>query len=128
MPDLSEFVTLIAEKSGVKKPGLIEKDVMLHKVLRDVYSSKLSTDYLFKGGTCLVKCYFGYYRFSADLDFIWKNQRVWGGLSRKELRRRLLAEVDKFGSLFEKTAEELGLDFPTVPRIRDISSLAAMAR
>jgi len=118
MPDLSEFITFIAEKSGVKKPSLIEKDVMLHKILRDIYSSHLATNYLFKGGTCLVKCYLGYYRFSADLDLTWKDQKIWEGLSRKELRRRLLAEVDKFGSLLEKTAEELALDFSNDPKNR----------
>jgi predicted nucleotidyltransferase component of viral defense system len=83
MPDLSEFVSFVARKSGMKNTGLIEKDVVLHRVLRELCSSPLSASYLFKGGSCLVKCYFGYYRFSVDLDFTWRNQDTWGGWGRR---------------------------------------------
>jgi predicted nucleotidyltransferase component of viral defense system len=37
--------------------------------LKEICYSDIGQDYLFKGGGCLVKCYFGYYRFSVDLDF-----------------------------------------------------------
>ncbi len=102
MPDLSEFVSFIAEKSEIGKEGLIEKDVILHRILKEIYSnSYFSRNYLFKGGTCLVKCYFGYYRFSVDLDFTWRDQDKWGGLGSKRLRRFLLSEIEKFGSFLE---------------------------
>jgi len=111
MPSFSEFVGFVCEKSKVKKPNLIEKDIILHKILREIYSSELSEKYLFKGGSCLVKCYFGYYRFSVDLDFTWKNPEVWKGMGSKKLRKALIKEAEIFGSLLEKTASHLGLDF-----------------
>jgi len=112
MPDLSEFLAFVAEKSGVKKPGLIEQDLTIHRVLKEIYSSKHPAEnYLFKGGSCLVKCYFGYYRFSVDLDFTWRDQTVWKGLEKRELRRKLVEETGSFGSLLEKIAKDIGLEF-----------------
>lgn len=112
MPDLSEFVAFVAEKSGVGKPSLIEKDLMVHRILMEIYGSEhFAGNYLFKGGSCLVKCYFGYYRFSVDLDFTWCNQKAWEGLGKYELRRALLEETASFGSLLERTASGVGLDF-----------------
>ena len=75
MLDLSEFVAFVAEKSGIRKPSLIERDVLIHRILKAI-SSAFGDAYLFKGGSCLVKCYFGYYRFSVDLDFTWKEQKT----------------------------------------------------
>jgi predicted nucleotidyltransferase component of viral defense system len=66
MPDLSEFISFVSEKSGVKKANLIESDILIHRILKEIYSSApFMEQYLFKGGSCLVKCYFGYYRFSS---------------------------------------------------------------
>jgi len=48
MPSLSEFIAFVAEKSGVKNPELIEKDIMLHKILKEIYSSDIGENYLFK--------------------------------------------------------------------------------
>jgi predicted nucleotidyltransferase component of viral defense system len=85
---------------------------MIHRILKDIYgSAHFAENYLFKGGSCLVKCYFGYYRFSVDLDFTWQDQKVWAGLGKYELRRRLLEEISNFGSLLEKTAQDTGLEF-----------------
>jgi predicted nucleotidyltransferase component of viral defense system len=112
MPDLSEFIAFVAEKSGIEKPNLIEKDLTIHRILKDIYSSRhFAENYLFKGGSCLVKCYFGYYRFSVDLDLTWQDQKVWAGLGKYDLRRRLLEEIGNFGSLLEKTAQDIGLGF-----------------
>jgi len=117
MPDLSEFITFVAEKSGVKKSDLIEKDLIIHRILEQVYSSSRFTEnYLFKGGSCLVKCYFGYYRFSVDLDLTWKNQKVWSSLGSKELRRKLLREIDALGSFLEKVGRDAGLEFKNDPK------------
>ena len=112
MPDLSEFIAFVAEKSGIEKPNLIEKDLIIHRILKEIYASKhFAENYLFKGGSCLVKCYFGYYRFSVDLDFTWQDQKAWAGLGKYELRKRLLEEIGNFGSLLEKTAQDAGLEF-----------------
>ncbi|MCX7821978.1 MAG: nucleotidyl transferase AbiEii/AbiGii toxin family protein [Syntrophobacterales bacterium] len=113
MPTLSEFVASVSEKSGVKNLELIEKDIVLHKILREICSSAIRQDYLFKGGSCLVKCYFGYYRFSVDLDFTWKVQEVWEGLRKRRLRSDLLNKITDFGFVLEKVCGEIGLDFKT---------------
>jgi predicted nucleotidyltransferase component of viral defense system len=48
----------------------IEKDYVLNWVLDGIANSDLFKDnWIFKGGTCLKKCYFEQYRFSEDLDF-----------------------------------------------------------
>jgi len=111
MPDLSEFVGFVVEKSGVRKPSLVEKDILIHRILKGITSSNLGDKYLFKGGSCLVKCYFGYYRFSVDLDFTWIDQSRWNGLGKKRLRRELLKETENFASLLERIAKEAGIDF-----------------
>jgi len=110
-------MAFVAEKSGVKKSDLIEKDLIIHRILGQVYSSsRFAGNYLFKGGSCLVKCYFGYYRFSVDLDLTWKNQKTWDSLGSKELRKKLLREIDALGSFLEKIGREIGLEFKNDPK------------
>ena len=46
---------------------LLEKDYYLTVVLSGINS--LSEELIFKGGTCLNKIYYSYYRLSEDLDF-----------------------------------------------------------
>lgn len=49
---------------------VVEKDYVLGWSLWAIGTdSNLSTSWVFKGGTCLKKCYFETYRFSEDLDF-----------------------------------------------------------
>lgn len=51
-------------------PHVIEKDYVLSWVLWGIYGhDKLAGSWIFKGGTCLKKCFFETYRFSEDLDF-----------------------------------------------------------
>ena len=48
----------------------IEKDYVLGWVLAGISNhAELGSTWVFKGGTCLKKCYFETYRFSEDLDF-----------------------------------------------------------
>ena len=50
--------------------NLIEKDYVLSWLLAGIFNSvNLNKKWIFKGGTCLKKCYFDEYRFSEDLDF-----------------------------------------------------------
>ncbi|MBP1911681.1 nucleotidyl transferase AbiEii/AbiGii toxin family protein [Thermococcus stetteri] len=112
MKDYSEFIQLIIEKSGIKKPELIEKDIVLHTILKRLYSDEyFAENYLFKGGTCLVKCYFGYYRFSVDLDFTFKNQEKWKGLSKRSKRKALVKEAQGVSNLIKAAASYVGLEF-----------------
>jgi predicted nucleotidyltransferase component of viral defense system len=48
----------------------VEKDYVLGWLLAGIYNHKtLRKAWVFKGGTCLKKCFFETYRFSEDLDF-----------------------------------------------------------
>src|SRR3972149_8431625 len=50
--------------------SIIEKDYVLGWLLAAIQNNKeLSENWIFKGGTCLKKCYFENYRFSEYLDF-----------------------------------------------------------
>ena len=49
---------------------IVEKDYVLGWLLAGIYGhTDLKSAWLFKGGTCLKKCFFETYRFSEDLDF-----------------------------------------------------------
>ena len=66
------FVPMLAEHLGVKDQELLEKDVRLHALLGNlVRDPRFGSHLAFKGGTCLIKCYLDYPRFSTDLDFTW---------------------------------------------------------
>lgn len=52
---------------------IVEKDYILSWVLAGVHHHVATKDsWIFKGGTCLKKCYFETYRFSEDLDFTYR--------------------------------------------------------
>jgi predicted nucleotidyltransferase component of viral defense system len=52
------------------RPDVIEKDYVLGWLLAAIAAHPTAgTGWVFKGGTCLKKCYFETYRFSEDLDF-----------------------------------------------------------
>jgi len=58
-----------AEREFVDK-SVIDKDWVLGHVLHSIFEHRhLKNKLVFKGGTCLKKCYFPGYRFSEDLDF-----------------------------------------------------------
>lgn len=51
-------------------PHITEKDYILGWILWGIYGhDTLAESWIFKGGTCLKKCFFETYRFSEDLDF-----------------------------------------------------------
>jgi predicted nucleotidyltransferase component of viral defense system len=52
------------------RPSIVEKDYVLGWILAAIAQHpETSEQWVFKGGTCLKKCYFETYRFSEDLDF-----------------------------------------------------------
>jgi predicted nucleotidyltransferase component of viral defense system len=56
-------------------PSIVEKDYVLGWILAGINAHQELTDsWVFKGGTCLKKCYFETYRFSEDLDFTLRNE------------------------------------------------------
>ncbi|OVE73613.1 hypothetical protein BVX93_01260 [bacterium B13(2017)] len=62
----SNLVDRVASLTGFYAP-LMEKDYYLTLILSNI--NKLSEKLIFKGGTCLNKIYYSYYRLSEDLDF-----------------------------------------------------------
>ncbi len=50
-------------------PEVVEKDYVLGWLLMGMGRHPLLSRWVFKGGTCLKKCFFETYRFSEDLDF-----------------------------------------------------------
>jgi predicted nucleotidyltransferase component of viral defense system len=62
-----DLVDRTATRAGFYTP-LMEKDYYLTFILSKI--NELSPDLIFKGGTCLNKIYYSYYRLSEDLDFI----------------------------------------------------------
>ena len=67
--DRKQFIDVInitVQRTGFRAP-LLEKDYYLTLILSRVH--EISDDLIFKGGTCLNKIYYSYYRLSEDLDF-----------------------------------------------------------
>ena len=86
---------------GIRE-DVIEKDYVIGWVLWGIGSDpSLSTSWVFKGGTCLKKCYVETYRFSEDLDFT----VLPGGPAEASQVIPLLKGV------FEHIYEESGIDF-----------------
>ncbi|CAN5692435.1 hypothetical protein BH09PSE5_BH09PSE5_12180 [soil metagenome] len=84
-------------------PSVVEKDYILGWLLAGIHTHPELTDsWVFKGGTCLKKCYFETYRFSEDLDFTLRNE---AGLDDGFLRRVL-------GEVVEWVSDESGLTIP----------------
>lgn len=68
MIDPSEILAVSTDLSLA--PEVVEKDYVLGWLLAAIYAHpQLAESWVFKGGTCLKKCYFETYRFSEDLDF-----------------------------------------------------------
>ncbi len=69
-----EEILSVADETGLM-PSVVEKDYVLGWVLAAIHENmQLSERWVFKGGTCLKKCYFETYRFSEDLDFTLRDE------------------------------------------------------
>ena len=66
---ISKQEILSAAKAMQLLPTTVEKDYVLSWVLNGISKHPQLSEWFFKGGTCLKKCYFETYRFSEDLDF-----------------------------------------------------------
>ncbi len=85
------------------REDIVEKDYVLGWVLWGIAAhSELSRNWIFKGGTCLKKCYFETYRFSEDLDFTVGRG---GPIDPSELLRI-------FSEIAERIYDEAGIEIP----------------
>jgi predicted nucleotidyltransferase component of viral defense system len=65
---LQKEIRTVAETLNVPL-DTIDKDYVLGHFLKEMFRHPWARDnFLFKGGTCLKKCYFESYRFSEDID------------------------------------------------------------
>ncbi len=56
---------------------VVEKDYALGWLLWGIHQHPDTKEqWIFKGGTCLKKCYFNTYRFSEDLDFTFRGKEL----------------------------------------------------
>jgi predicted nucleotidyltransferase component of viral defense system len=71
---LQKEIATFSEQLGVSK-SVIDKDWMLGHFIAAIFNEpELKETLIFKGGTCLKKCWFDEYRFSEDLDFTAKSK------------------------------------------------------
>lgn len=84
-------------------PSVVEKDYVLGWILAGIDAhEELADSWVFKGGTCLKKCYFETYRFSEDLDFTLRDE--------SHLDEEFLRPV--FEEVLAWVAEQSGLNIP----------------
>jgi predicted nucleotidyltransferase component of viral defense system len=101
MIQVREIMALAEELS--LRPDVVEKDYVLGWMLSGIGSHpELAPSWIFKGGTCLKKCYFETYRFSEDLDF---TVRGAAHLEEESLRRT-------FGEVAATLYEQAGIEIP----------------
>jgi predicted nucleotidyltransferase component of viral defense system len=111
----ADFVNEVARVLDIKRRELVEKDFILHQILSELSNDDFfAPNFLFKGGTCLIKCYFGYLRFSEDIDFTWRDQNAFSKMSGKKIRSQLSKTINRTGEVFEAIAKKRGLDFKCV--------------
>ena len=100
----------VANETGLT-PAVVEKDYMLGWLLAAVNANEVfSNSWVFKGGTCLKKCYFETYRFSEDLDFTLQDET--------HLEEDFL--VQQFGTISEWVYEACGIEIPVERLVFDI--------
>jgi predicted nucleotidyltransferase component of viral defense system len=100
MIDRQEVMEL-AREFGLA-PNVIEKDYALGWLLAGISGHRELAEWVFKGGTCLKKCYFETYRFSEDLDFTLTEP--------EHLDERFLA--NRFAQVAEWIYDSTGLEVP----------------
>lgn len=91
--------------------NVVEKDYVLGWMLGGIAAHPaLRESWIFKGGTCLKKCWFETYRFSEDLDFTLRDEA--------HLDERFLARA--FDEIGEWIYEQSGVELPRDARTFEI--------
>lgn len=95
--------------------GVIEKDYVLGWMLAAIAAEPaLADSWVFKGGTCLRKCYYETYRFSEDLDFT----VIDGGPEQPQELTEIFGRVASW--LRERSGIELAIDERTFVQRRNL--------
>lgn len=109
---MKKLIDYLSAESKISNKVLLEKDIILHKILYELLQDEFfASHFVFKGGTCLTKCYLGYYRFSEDLDFTWADQKLFAKKSQKKIRKLLSDYIHKVLDALVASARKLKIDF-----------------
>jgi predicted nucleotidyltransferase component of viral defense system len=93
--------------------GVIEKDYILGWLLAGIANhAELAETWIFKGGTCLRKCYYETFRFSEDLDFT-----IVDGPEEPEALMRIFGDITDW--VREESGIQLVLDDKSFQRKRN---------
>ena len=101
-------------------PHVVEKDYVLGWLLAGIYAhEQLAENWIFKGGTCLKKCFFETYRFSEDLDFTLRDESQLD----EAVLKRVFSEIGAW--IYEQTGIEIR---PTSRNSKSTATPAANSR
>lgn len=81
------------------RPEIVEKDYVLGWLLAGIATTPLREGWIFKGGTCIKKCYFETYRFSEDLDFTLLDGTAYGRIELADNLRSLARRVSELSEV-----------------------------
>lgn len=119
-----DFIDEISRTLNIERKDLLEKDLILHQLLLDLSKNNFfQGNFLFKGGTCLIKYYLGYFRFSEDLDFTWRDQAIFEKLSFKKSRKLISQYISQVGKDLEEISQKRKMDFQLDKTNRDYVEL-----
>ena len=108
-----------AKKLGI---DIVEKDYILSWVLAGIHHHEATKNsWIFKGGTCLKKCYFETYRFSEDLDFTYRGE---AHEPTEDNYKNIFIEIAQW--IYEKAGIELpqqGIEFEVFKNPRNTTSV-----
>ena len=121
-----DFVNQLSRRLGIERRDLIEKDIILHQMLADLSDDGFfAKNFIFKGGACLIKRYYGYKRFSEDIDFTWKKQAAFEGKSQGRLREDMSGLINTTGMVLETIADKRSLEFKSRKSDRNFIELGS---
>jgi len=110
---LNAFIEIMRDSLGAEKGQeyLIEKDLYLTLILKELQPARFHKNLVFKGGTCLAKAYLNYHRFSEDLDFTWKDQQIFAGKGTNQIRGICSGLINEIGDALVEISNKYGFDF-----------------
>ena len=104
---------------------VIEKDYVLGWLLAGIHhSAEINNNWVFKGGTCLKKCYFDEYRFSEDLDYSYIGNRLPQSEHSIDFYKTLFSSISKW--IYEQSSimfPEEGIKFEVFENVRGSISI-----
>lgn len=109
---MKDFIDELSRLLKYEYRELIEVDLILYNIFSMLSQNKyFCNNFLLKGGTCLIKNYLDYYRFSEDIDLTWKNQNIFKKKSNREKKEYKSNIINIFGNIIKEICDKLNLDF-----------------